>query len=189
MPQNISSVEDVQRQLDNAVARIHEDLDLRDEAKNRMIEEVHEEARSRVAREVQEGREDLEADLKVARRMAFAPPPLTVTEGRRPDPAYVARWYSDEVDRVREMREPTQLEHEFQQAMLTNNVVRAKAILVRAYELQNDRLVGLYFESFPEERDVWDNFVEAAQAYNSWEKASHLFSASSRLRPLEHYLA
>jgi hypothetical protein len=39
------------------------------------------------------------------------------------------------------------------------------------------------------ERTVWDDFVETAEAYNEWERASHLFSASSRLRPLEHYLA
>jgi hypothetical protein len=39
------------------------------------------------------------------------------------------------------------------------------------------------------ERTVWDDFVEAVEAYNEWERASHLFSASSRLRPLEHYLA
>jgi hypothetical protein len=53
----------------------------------------------------------------------------------------------------------------------------------------NNTLVGRYFESFPDERDVWDNFVEAGEAYNEWERASRLFSASGRLRPLEHYLA
>jgi hypothetical protein len=186
MPQNISSVQDVQRQLDNAVARIHEDIDLTEEARNRMVKEVYEEARSKVARDVQDGKEELEADLKVARRMAFAPP---VIEGRRVDESFVARWYADEVDKVRQITEPKELERRLQDALLINNLPAAKAILVRGYELRNTLIVTRYFESFPDERDVWDNFTEAAEAFNEFERASHLFSASSRLKPLEHYLA
>ena len=190
MPHQQQSVEDVQRQLDRAVASINEDIDLTAEAKRRMVEEVYDKARSQVARDVQDGKEELEADLAVARRMAFAPPDLTASDGgRRPDPAFVAKWYAEEVDRLREIRDPSEIERLLQEALLVNNVVRCKAILVRAYELRNQTLVARYFESFPDERAVWDNFVEAAEAYNQWERASHMFSASSRLRPLEHYLA
>jgi hypothetical protein len=110
MPHQQQSVEDVQRQLDRAVASINEDIDLTREAKNRMVREVYDRARSQVARDVQDGREELEADLKVARRMAFAPPVLEVPEGRRPDPAYVAKWYADEVDKMREIRDPSEIE-------------------------------------------------------------------------------
>src|SRR5919107_6170252 len=95
------SVEDVQRQLDRAVASIMEDIDLSEQAKDRMVKEVYEQARSQVARDVQEGKDELLADLAVARRMAFAPPVVEVSEGRRPDPAFVAKWYADEVDKVR----------------------------------------------------------------------------------------
>ncbi|HVF02134.1 MAG TPA: hypothetical protein VNA27_12490 [Rubrobacteraceae bacterium] len=185
-PQSKSSVEDVQRQLDRAVARIHEDLDLTAEAQNRLVREVYEKARDQVSRDVEDGREDLEADLRVARRMAFAPP---VVEGKRIDESHVARWYADEVDKVRQIREPKQLEQRFQDALLINNLCAAKAILVRAYELRNNTLVGRYFESFPDERDVWDNFIEAAEAYNEWERAQRLFSTPNRLKPLESYLA
>lgn len=180
------SVEDTQRQLDRAVASIHEDLDLTNEAKNRMVREVYDKARSQVARDVQDGKEELEADLRVARRMAFAPP---VLEGRRIDDAFVAWWYAQEIEKVREIREPQELEHLFHQAELTNNLCLSKAILVRAYELRNQHIVTLYFEAHEDERAAWDNFVEAAEAWNQWEKAAHLFSASSRLRPLEAYLA
>jgi hypothetical protein len=185
-PQSKSPVEDVQRQLDRAVARIHEDLDLTAEARNRLVKEVYEEARSKVARDVQDGKEELEADLKVARRMAFAAP---VLEGRRIDDSFVQWWYQQEIDKVREIREPKELEKRLQDALLTNNLCAAKAILVRAYELRNNTLVARYFENFPDERSAWDNFVEAAEAWNEFERASRLFSASSRLKPLEAYLA
>jgi hypothetical protein len=39
-------VEDVQRKLDRAVQNIHRDLDIKDEAKRRMIEDVYNEARA-----------------------------------------------------------------------------------------------------------------------------------------------
>jgi hypothetical protein len=186
MPQNQGMVEDIGRQLDNAVARIHEDLDLTNEAKNRMIKEVYQEARSKIVQDAEEAREDLEADLRVARRTALAPPAL---QGSRIDEAQVAKWYFEEIQERKEISEPLKLEEVLNEAILYNNVVRAKAVLCRAYAMGNSRLVGRYLESFPEEEAAWDDLQNAAEAYNEWERGAQFFGTSGRLAPLEHYLA
>ncbi len=185
----VPSVADIQRQLDRAVASIHEDLDLADHAKERMIREVYSEARSKVIQDAQEQKGDLEADLRAARRVAFAPPVLEVPEGRRPDPAIVAKWFYDEIDSLKEVTEPGELEKILQEALLMSNHPRAKACLIRGYELANSNIITKYYESYPDEKDFWDAYVEAAENFNEWERGMGMFSAPSRLKPLEHYLA
>lgn len=185
----VEFVETAQKQLDAAVQRIHRDIDLTAEARNRMVEDVYSKARDEVFQEFQAEREKLELDMREARRLAFAPPILEVSEGRKPDPALVAKWYYEEIEKLKEIREPAKLEEVLQEALLLNNLPLAKAVLVRGYQLGNSMLVGRCFESFPDERGYWDNFIEKAEAYNAHEKSMSMFGAASRLRPLEHYLA
>jgi hypothetical protein len=189
MLQRDRSAEDAQRALDNAVKRINEMTDLKEEARERMVRDVYSKARAKVVQDAEEAKQELLADLRAARRVAFAPPDLTPSDGgRRPDPAFVAWWYAQEIQKVREIREPRELEHMLQEALLTNNLPACKAVLIRAYELQNERLVTQYFESFPEELDAYENYSAAAEALNEWERAQNSFSSPHRLPPLEKYL-
>ena len=185
MLQRDRSAEDAQRALDNAVKRINQQVDLKEEARERMIRDVYSKARAKVVQDAEEEKQELLADLRAARRVAFAPPSV---EGRKVDDGFIAWWYAQEIEKVREIREPQQLEHMLQEALLVNNLPACKAVLVRAYELQNERLVTQYFESFPEELDAWENYNAAAEALNEWEKAQNSFSSPHRLPPLEKYL-
>jgi len=181
-----SPVEEVQRQLDRAIAAIDEDRDRTAEAKERLKREVYDEARSQVVQQVEEEREKVEEDLRVARKMAFAPP---VLQGKNIDEAFVAKWYYDECEKIKDIREPARILERLQVAVLLGNPVVAKSCLVAGYRLQNEQIVTRYFESFPDEEPYWQEFVSAAEAYNEWERARNTFSAGSRIRPLEPYLA
>src|SRR5919112_2133193 len=155
MDQLNRSAEDAQRALDNAVRRINENVDLKEESRERMIRDVYSKARAKVVQDAEEEKQELLADLRAARRIAFAPPSV---EGRKVDDGFIAWWYAQEIEKVREIREPQHLEHLLQEALLVNNLPACKAVLVRAYELQNERLVTQYFESFPEELDAYENY-------------------------------
>jgi len=181
-----SSVEDIQRQLDRAIVAIDEDRDRTAESKERLKREVYNEARSKVVQEVEEEREKVEEDLRVARKMAFAPP---VLQGSRIDEVQVAKWYFEECEKIKDVREPARVLEMLHDAVLLSNPVKAKACLVQGYRLHNETIVTRYFEAYPDEEPHWQEFVEAAEAYNAWEKARNTFSAGSRIRPLEHYLA
>src|SRR5919107_4468262 len=107
MLQRDRSAEDAQRALDNAVKRINEQIDLKEEARERMIRDVYSKARAKVVQDAEEEKQELLADLRAARRVAFSPPDLASSDGgRRPDPAFAAWWYAQEIERAREVREP-----------------------------------------------------------------------------------
>ena len=186
MPSAFGTVEDVQRQLDRAIAAIDEDRDRTAEAKDRLKREVYNEARSKVVQQVEEERERVEEDLRVARKMAFAPP---VLQGKNIDEAQVARWYHGEIEKLKGEREPAKILEQLQDAVLFSNPVRAKACLCQGYRLQNEQIVSRYFEAYPDEEPYWQEFVRAAEQYNELEVARNTFSAGARIRPLEHYLA
>ena len=181
-----TSVDDVQRTLDNAVRRIHEDLDKTAEARNRLVREVYSQARTQLEQDVEAERERIEEDLRVARREAFAPP---ILEGCRIDDAFVAKWYHEEIEKLKDERESQKVMEMLQEAVLFNNLPKAKAILCKGYQMGNSEIVRRYLENFPDEQQAWDNLVEASEAYNQFEKVQHMFSAGSRLRPIEAYLA
>ena len=54
-------------------------------------------------------------------------------------------------------------------AEITGDTPLARAVLYRGYELQNEHLVGAYFEKYPEELAAWEEFMEAAEAHNALE--------------------
>jgi hypothetical protein len=188
MPKTLRSIEDVQRKLDRAIQTINSDLDLRDEAKERQIKQIYSEARSNAIQIAERERENLEIEMRVARRKAFAPPVIEA-EGRRPDPVTVQQAYARAVEKLEEIRDPQEVLRHLQKAELLNDPFLAKACLVRGYELENSLIVSRYFDVYPDEKQVWDEFSDSAERYNEHERAMSMFSASSRLRPLEAYLA
>lgn len=186
---SIGSVEDIQRKLDIAVQRVHDDLDLKEEAKQRMIEEVYSEARSQAIQWAEAQKEELLITLKIARRKAFSPPVLQDVDGRKPDAVTVQQAFMRSYEKLEQVMDQEELLRQLQKAELLNDPFLAKACLVRGYELENSTVVGRFFDAYPDERPVWDEFMDAAEAYNEWEKGQSFFSAAHRLRLLEHYLA
>ena len=180
--------EDIQRKLDRAVEMINADLDTKAEAKDRQIKEVYEKARSEAIQHAQAEKEDLEVAMRIARRKAFAPPVIE-TDGRRPDPVVVQQAYMRAVEKLEEFTEQEEILRQLQKAELLNDPFLGKACLVRGYQLNNSTIVGRYFDVYPDEKPVWDEFMDAAEAYNEHERGMSFFSASHRLRPLESYLA
>src|SRR5215212_8914804 len=102
-------VEETQRKLDQAVKAIHRELDLKDEAKERMIRDVYEQARTEAIQAEQELRDQLEIEMKIARRAAFAPPQV---EGA--DPVSCQQAYSYAYEKIEEERDPNVLMHKLQ---------------------------------------------------------------------------
>jgi hypothetical protein len=86
-------------------------------------------------------------------------------------------------------RSPEELLKQLQKAELLNDPFLAKACLVQGYRLGNSTVVGRYLDVYPDERVFWDEFSEAAERLNEFERAMNTFSAPSRLKPLEHYLS
>ena len=107
MLQRDRSAEDAQRALDNAVKRINQQVDLKEEARERMVRDVYSKARAKVVQDAEEEKQELLAALRAARRIAFAPPSV---EGRKVDDGFIAWWYAQEIEKVREILEPQQLE-------------------------------------------------------------------------------
>ena len=182
-------VEDIQRKLDRAVEMINADLDTKAEAKERQIKEIYSKARSEAIQQAQAEKEDLEIDMKIKRRKAFSPPVLDSVDGRRPDPVAVQQAYMRAVEKLEEFTEQEEILRQLQKAELLNDPFLAKACLVRGYQLNNSTIVGRYYDTYPDEKPVWDEFMDAAERYNEHERGMSFFSASHRLRPLESYLA
>jgi hypothetical protein len=149
---------------------------------------VYAEARSEAIQLAEQERQELEVEMKIARRKAFAPPVIE-TEGRRPDPVVVQQAYMRACEKLENVREPNEVLRYLQKAELLNDPFLAKACLVRGYELENSLIVSRYFDVYPDEKAYWDEFSDAAEALNEWERGMSFFSAPNRLRPLDHYLA
>ena len=62
-----------------------------------------------------------------------------------------------------------------ERARMTGDEVLARAVLVRGYELKSESLVGKYLEAYPDLRQRWDGFMEAAKAFNAFEQERKLF--------------
>jgi hypothetical protein len=54
-------------------------------------------------------------------------------------------------------------------AEIVGDAPLAKAVLWRAYELQNENLVRSYIEKYPDQAPKWDAFMDAAEEHNTLE--------------------
>ena len=163
------------------VSELREDRDLSDEAKRRHMEEAYTAARARHERLAAEKQAAIAERLETARRAAFAPPRI-----RGADPAMLSMSYRDALDRA-QTRDTRELEDLLERAEITGDEVLAKAILLRGYQREDERLVGRYLENRPEERRRWDEFMDAAQEANAAESVNGrlLSDAAAPRRPRE----
>jgi hypothetical protein len=88
-------------------------------------------------------RADLDTRVSTTREKAFRPPRVG------DDAALDALSYREALKDVSQTREPAELADVLQRAQTTGDKALAKAILYRAYELQNANLVGEYLQPLP----------------------------------------
>jgi len=177
----VTTAEQISRnkqRFDSTIAEIQENRDLNEEAKQRMISEVYEQSRGEHAKLAEQARAEAEKRVNSARKQAFAPPRM-----KGADPATVYLSYRDALDRVGQTREPDKLAEILSQADITGDEVLAKAVLIRAYEVQNEALVGDYLKNRPEETRSYEKFTDAAEEFNILERQTQLFGTLGPRKP------
>jgi hypothetical protein len=139
---------------------IRSDWTRSDEAKRQDLEAAYTEARGTHDRLADEYLKGINERLEKTRSDAFSVPKV----GK--DPALDVLVYSDAIDRVSKTRDSRELTDTLARARRTGDAALAKAGLFRGYELENPSLVGAYFNKYPDERAVWEEFMASAQEHN-----------------------
>ncbi len=175
--------QDMERIARNYRLRIEDiraDEDLTLDAKKRRMKEVYEEARTQHGKLYDQQRQELAGKVERRRKEALSPPKKYGS-----DPETVQLSYRDALDRVSNISESKILSEKLQQAQITGDDVLAKAILARGYELEDESVVGAYFEKYPDHRQTWDRFMGAAQEYNTLEEQGRMFGDQGPEKPRE----
>jgi hypothetical protein len=168
------------RRYEGAVEEINSNLDYSDAAKQRMVSEVYSKARTEHAALAQKVQDEARQTMERARLKAFAPPNI-----QGADPALVAMSYREAIVRTKETLEVRDLEEILEGATLVGDEVLAKAVLLRGYDLRNERLVSAYLKGRPQEQKLWDSFSERAAEYNEVERMTRLFGTLGPRTPAE----
>jgi hypothetical protein len=161
-----NTTEKMQRNAKNYSERIEEirrDWTRSEEAKRQDLEAAYSEARNTYAQLAEEYRTSLRERLQQSRKAAFSAPKM----GK--DAALDMLAYRDALDRASRTTDQRTLSDMLARAEITGDTPLARAVLWRGYELQNEHLVGSYLEKYPDERETWDAFMDAAQEHNTLE--------------------
>jgi hypothetical protein len=143
---------------------IRGDWTMSDEAKRLDIQAAYEDARSTHVRLEDEFRAALKGRVEETRKAAFAAPKV----GK--EAALDTFLYRDALERAKRLKDSRELSGMLEQASTTGDAPLAKAVLYRAYELQDARLVGAYHDARPDELPKWDAFMDAAKELNTLEE-------------------
>jgi len=168
--------------FERRVAELRDDRDLSDEARARYLEDTYQRARTRYEELAGQKRANIAERLETTRKAAFAPPRLPDSDRAASQLNARDAWY-----RLRGERDVAKLEQTLEEAELVSDTALCKAVLVRAYQLGNEKLVGAYLATRPAERRKWDEFMDSAQASNAAESTrGRLFAdASAPRKPRE----
>lgn len=160
-----------QRRYRNRVEEIREDPDLNEDARRRYLKDAHQEARTKHAELFEEQRQTVAEKLEKKRKAALAPPELFGA-----DKASLAMSYRDALDRATNTQDAAALKDLLDRAHLTGDRVLAKAALFVGYQkYESEAVVGDYLEAYPDDRQRWDEFMEAAQEHNALENQEKTF--------------
>jgi hypothetical protein len=152
------------RKYRERVEALRADYRLSDEARREELAELYEKARATHERLAEEYRAGIREELRESCKAAFATP---TPHGS--DKNLAALSYRDALDRASRTRDQRELSDMLTRAETTGDAALARAVLYRGYELQNEKLVGSYFEKYPDELPAWDRFMGAAKAHNDLE--------------------
>src|ERR671917_1886835 len=146
-------------------AEIRADQMLSDEAKHLELGELYSKARSTYDQLTDKHRSGTRERLQETRKTAFAVPKIAGA-----DKAMELLAYRSALDSVAKTKDTRELSELLARAEITGDKPLARAVLYRGYELQNEGLVGAYFEKYPEELPAWEEFMDSAQEHNTLEK-------------------
>jgi vacuolar-type H+-ATPase subunit E/Vma4 len=180
----LQSVEDVSRDYDSKARRVLEDATLRAEYQREVLETLYDEAREQIQKQIDEERETLEDNLRVARRLLFQSADM---EGNK-DKALLYMLYHHHLEKVWEMDSANELDRYFQRVTLVDDVVGIKACLVRAVELSQTDIVNRILHEYPSWQEVFEHYTEASEELREYSRSPHAFFGSGRLRTPREYL-
>jgi hypothetical protein len=181
----LANLEEIMRQYDNNVRAIMEDVTLKREYQQQAIEELYDEAREKIQRQIDEERENLEVAVRAARRVAFQAPDMP---GNR-DRALLTMLLDQHLDKVYEIDTVNELDRYLQRQLLIDNPVGVKACLIRAFELRASEMVGKILAEYPDWEEAYMAFVEASEDLRDYSRSPHAFFGAGRLRTPREYLA
>jgi hypothetical protein len=180
MPDFPQQISDVQRRYEANVRTIQNEIDRKEEYKAREIQRVYDDATQKAQEIFQNEKDRLEVELKAARHTAFQP----VLKGA--DPAALWDSYRSCLAEAKRITTANDLQAAMEEAEMIGDAVKAKALLYRAYELQDGKSVGTYLHNHPEEKPVWDQLVKASEDVNEFEKQA-MFNRLSRFKRPEEW--
>ena len=157
---------------ERAARTVLSDPDLSESAKEREADALFEEARARHEELYAKKEAEVSARLDGARRAAMAPTP--VPGG---DKAMVGLSYRDALEKAYRVDDARELEGMLDRAQTTGDEVLARAVLARGYALESEPVVGKYLRMYPDHRERWDRFMDAAQKANDLEHRRRMFGA------------
>jgi len=181
----LASPEEIVRKYDENVRAVLEDVTLKREYQQQMVEEFYAAAREEIDNLIDEEREDLEVQLRASRRAAFACPEIPGNEDR----AVALAMYDQHMQKVWEIDSTQELDRYLQKQLLIDNPVGVKAVLTRAFELRASEMVGKVLAEFPQWEEDYMAFVEASEDLRNYSRQPHAFFGAGRLRTPREYLA
>jgi hypothetical protein len=164
---NVTTQEKMRKNVERhkqRVAEIRADRMLSDEAKRLELGELYSKARSTYDQLTDEYRSGIRERLRESRKAAFAIPKIVGA-----DKAMELLAYRSALDSVAMTKDARELSELLARAETTGDTPLARSVLYRGYALQNEGLVGAYLEKYPEERVVWEEFMDSAQKHNTLE--------------------
>jgi len=181
----LANPEEIVHKYDENVRAVMEDVTLKREYQERMVEELYSAAREEIQNEIDREREELEVALRVARRVAFAVPELP---GNR-DKALAMQMYDYHMERVWQIDSTQELDRYLQRQLLIDNPIGVKAVLTRAFELRASDMGGKVLAEYPVWEEAYMAFVEASEDVRDYSRQPHAFFGAGRLRTPREYLA
>jgi hypothetical protein len=181
----LASPEEIVRKYDENVRSVMEDVTLKREYQEQMVEQLYSAAREEIQNEIDREREELEVALRAARRVAFQCPDLPGNK----DKALAMQMYDYHMEKVWQIDSVQELDRYLQRQLLIDNPIGVKAVLTRAFELRDSGMVGKVLAEYPEWEEAYMAFVEASEDVRDYSRQPHAFFGAGRLRTPREYLA
>ena len=176
--------EELVRQYDEQAKRVLEDVTLKREYQVQALEEIYNETRQAIQQQIEEEREEKANALRLARRICFEAP----TESPR-DKALATLMLDQHLEKLWPMDSVQEVEQYLNRQLLIDSPVGVKAVLIKAVELQSSQMVGRILMEYPEWEEAYENFVEAIEDLNSFNRSPGAMFGAGRLRSPQEYLA
>jgi hypothetical protein len=176
--------EEIARQYDRNVQAVLEDVTLRREYQEQMVEKLYSEAREQIQNQIDREREELEVALRAARRLAFSCPEVPGNK----DKVLLMMHYTKHLEKVAEIDSQQALERYLQRVTLVDDIVGIKAVLTRAFELSLTDTVNKVLAEYPEWEEAFTAFQEASIDLRDYSRSPHAFFGAGRLRSPREYL-